>query len=161
MRKCVFLAGIAVLLLVGCKPTEKNYRAAYDAALNKRAQAQESLAAEGLITEDAPRRVTIDGKEFSVIDENIKVDSGDITLGPVLVAVARFKMPTNARAGADALRGKGYEAVAARAVGEKWYTIAGSFRDVGEAASFIGRFCRDNPGFQFIGLDGEPVIIRK
>ena len=149
------------MFLVGCKPTEKNYRAAYDAALNKRAQAAESVAADGLISDDAPRRIVIGGKDYSVIDENVKADSDDDTLGKVLVAVARFKMPTNARAGAEALREKGYGAVAARAMGEKWYIIAGSFPDVGEAASFIAGFRKDNPGFMFIGLDGEPLIIRR
>lgn len=37
----VISAAMAALMLVSCKPTEKNYKAAYDAALKKRAEVAE------------------------------------------------------------------------------------------------------------------------
>ena len=52
----VIAAGVLLLVAYGCKPTEKNYRAAYDAALAKRTKAAAELAEyPGLTDETTPR----------------------------------------------------------------------------------------------------------
>ena len=66
---------LAAVVLTGCKPTEKNYRAAYDAAVSKREKVNESLAADGLISEDAPRKQMIDGEEFYFAIDGVKAES--------------------------------------------------------------------------------------
>lgn len=158
-RKILLGVALAAVVLTGCKPTEKNYKAAYDAAVSKREKANESLAADGLISEDGPREHRINGDTYYMLNENLSVAAGEDALKPVNVAVAVFKMPTNARSGAASLKDKGYGARAAQAPGDKWYVIAGSFDSLDDAASFIKGFKTKNPDFQYIGL-GNPVIIR-
>lgn len=158
-RKILLGMALAAVVLTGCKPTEKNYRAAYDAAVSKREKVNESLAADGLISEDAPRKQMIDGEEFYFAVDGVKAEDETVAQRPVKVAVSVFKMPTNARSGAEALRAKGYQACAGKALGDKWYLIAGSFDSVADAAAFIREFKAKNPKFQYIGM-GTPVIIR-
>ncbi len=160
MKKSVLIAGIATIVLTSCKPTEKNYRAAYDAAVGKREKVAESLAADGLVSEDAPRSRVIDGDTLYFVNEVVKADDGATPLSAFNVAVGVFKMNTNARSGALAMKEKGYDARAARALGDKWYIIAGSFDNMDDTRAFIKRFRRENPQYPYIGLYGNPVIIR-
>ncbi len=161
MKKIIFMIALASVVLAGCKPTEKNYRAAYDAAISKRQSAEDSLAADGLVSTDGPRSRNIDGKDYYFLTETIKAAEGYETLKDVNVAVAEFKMPTNARSGVEALREKGYDARLAQGVCDKWVVIAGSFDSIKEATELIDEFRRKNPSYPYIGLGADaPVIIR-
>ncbi len=160
MKKVFVIAGIAAIALSSCKPTEKNYRAAYDAALNKREKVAETLAADGLLAEDAPKSQVVDGDTLYFVNEVIRVDDVASPLKPLNVAVGVFKMNTNARSGAAALKERGFDARAARALEDKWYIIAGSFDTVDETRAFIKRFREENPQYPYIGLNGIPVIVR-
>lgn len=161
MKKIIMIAAVAAIVLTGCKPTEKNYRAAYDAAINKRQSTEDSLAADGLISADGPRSRMINGESYYFLTETIKVEDGDDSLKQNNVVVAQFKMPTNARSGANSLREKGYDAKVAKGLGDKWFIVAGSFETLDEAAKFIKEFKSKNNQYSYIGLGvDEPVIIR-
>ena len=159
-RNIMIIAGIGAIALTACKPTEKNYRSAYDVAVNKREKAAEALAADGLVAEDAPRSQVVGGDTLYFVNEVLKVDDGSTPLKALNVAVGVFKMNTNARSGALALKDKGYDACAARALGDKWYILAGSFDTIDETRAFLKRFREENPQYPYIGLSGKPVIIR-
>lgn len=160
MKRILIAVGIVVIALTSCKPTEKNYRAAYDAAVSKREKTNESLAADGLISEEGPRIQVIAGDSLYFLNERLSVEDGAKPLKSLNVAVAMFKMNTNARSGASALADKGYDASVARASGDKCYVIAGSFDTLEETRGFIKRFRKENKSYAYIGLDGHPVVIR-
>lgn len=160
MKKTILCIGL-LTLLAGCKPTEKGYRQAYDAALAKRQQQIEnSLPVEGLISDEAPRQIAVGEKKYRVSDEGIRVEGSEKMQRGVYVAVSAFKMPTNARAEAEALRKEGYDANAARTISDRWYVVAACFDNVDAAAKFIDEFARKHPRWAYIGLEGEPLIIR-
>lgn len=169
MRKILIGCALCALMLASCKPTEKNYRSAYDVAISKKQAEQESLAADGLISENAPKPRYIDGDTLYFANEIISVDkdfapfkeSSPAELKGYNVAVGMFKMNTNARAGASALREKGFDAFPVKAVGGKWYIIGGAFENLDNARAFIKEFKTKNPQYPYIGLDGHPSIIRK
>lgn len=161
MKKTILAVGLLLLVLTGCKPTEKNYRQAYDAAIAKRQQqAEQSLPADGLILADAPRQINIGGKNYNVSNEGIKTAEDEVQLRKVCVAVAAFKMPTNAKAEAAALKKEGYPAVAAKTASDRWYVVASDFASVDEAAAFIEAFAKKHSSWPYIGLDGKALIIR-
>lgn len=178
MKRNLIIIAVGVLALTACKPTEKNYRSAYDIAVNKRQAEQQALDAEGLVSEDAPKPRYIDGDTLYFANEIIRMDEDfapykdakskvaaegtpvENPLKALNVAVGMFKMNTNARSGASDLRDKGFSAFPVRAQGGKWYIIAGSFDTLDSARVFIKDFTRRNPSFPYIGLNGRPVIIR-
>ena len=97
---------ITLLLAAGCKPTEKNYKAAYDVALGKRkaveAEMAEAAGGHEVISLDGPRRITAGGVEMNMVSEFLRMADKDEPLpSPALryrVAAGRYRMPTNARA---------------------------------------------------------------
>lgn len=174
MKKYLIIIAVGALALTACKPTEKNYRSAYDAAISKRQAEHDALEADGLIAEDAPRPIYMDGDTLYFANEIIEIDTDFAPLkngnandsqAPSLkalnVAVGVFKMNTNARSGASALREKGFDAFPVKSLGDKWYIIAGSGANLDEARAIIKDFKKKNPDYPFIGLGGHPVIIRK
>lgn len=169
MKKILIACAVCALMFAACKPTEKNYRAAYDVAIAKKQAEQESLSADGLVAEDAPKARYIDGDTLYFANEIITVDkdfapfkeSGAADLKALNVAVGVFKMNTNARAGATALRSQGFDAFPVKAMGGKWYIIGGSFDNLDGARAFIKEFRAKNPDYPYIGLNGHPVLIRK
>lgn len=161
MKKIILVLGVVLVVLTGCKPTEKNYRSAYDAAVAKRekATADANLPAD-LILEDGPKKEKIGDLEVATLNERLSpVDNGD-ALGMVNVAVAQFKMPTNARSGAEALKEKGFQARVVKATGGRYFLLAGSYADFDAALECAARFRKAYPDYPYIGFQGEPVFIR-
>ena len=161
VRKLFFVAALSAVVLAGCKPTEKNYREAYDAAVARR---EKSLAdagddAVGLTTDDGPRTVVVDGDTLHILSRRLSPADGGGALHPVNVAVGEFSMNTNARSGAESLASRGYASRVARGEGDRWYTIASGFDNEEDARAFVRTFRRRNAGYVYVGLPG-PVIIR-
>ncbi|MDE7412268.1 MAG: SPOR domain-containing protein [Muribaculaceae bacterium] len=165
MKKELIILGASLLLLVGCKPTENNYRSAYEAAKNKReaANAEAMMPATGLLSDDGVMRKVVDGDTVYVSRDRLRRDSvSSRILNTYNVAVGVFKMNTNARAQAAALREAGYkDAIAVETTGDRWYTIAGCFPSLGDAQTFIKDFMAKNKDYPFIGLPASPVIVSK
>lgn len=158
MLMAVVLCGITA-----CKPTEKHYREAYDAALRKRqiAEAEQMLPARGkLLSDEGPQMRVLDGDTLFVTREQLRTEDGTPLPFPWLVAVGVYKMSTNARSNAAALREEGYaEAMALRAADDRWYTVAAGAFSLDSVRPLAARFRDAHPGYPYIGLPGAPVLI--
>ncbi len=156
------------LLLIGCKPTEKNYQAAYEVAQNKKkAEAATdpdmALPATGLQRLDAPRTVEVDGENLNVKHIFIKyAGKGEAPLiDRYNVAVAKYKMPTNALAQTEDLVAAKYNAFPVEGNDGYFYVIGGSFPTLSEAALFVKTYKKTHQPSQLVGMDGEPLVIEK
>ncbi|MDE6537656.1 MAG: SPOR domain-containing protein [Muribaculaceae bacterium] len=162
--KLISLLLFAVVIMTGCKPTEKNYRQAYEAAKQKReaANAEAMIPATGVMTDEGVTRKVVDGDTLFVTRDRLSRtgESAD-KIRPYNVAVGVYKMNTNAKAQAKDLTEKGYDAYAVETTGNRWFAIAGSFDTLSEARVFINDFKKKNPGYPYIGLPGAPVIAGK
>lgn len=103
-------AVMAALLLASCKPTEKNYKAAYDAALEKReaAMREQMIPTTGLMSDDGPQMRVVEGDTVYVLREALRRGEPSRKVGGWSVAVALYKMETNARANVENLVSEGY-----------------------------------------------------
>lgn len=155
-------AAAAALIFVGCKPTEKNYKAAYDAALAKREAAvkEQMLPASGMLSDDGPQLRMLHGDSIFVLRDRLRKESGERFDGKWIVTVGMYKMSTNARAMADDLRAKGLTgADVARASGGRFFTVAAEASSLDSAAMAAKDFRSRFPGFSYIGLPGSPVLV--
>lgn len=155
---------MAALMLVGCKPTEGNYRSAYDAAKARReAAAREQMRpATGLQSDDGPQRKIIDGDTVYVLRDRLWLaQEGNVRLQARWgVAVGMFKMDTNAKAGAANLAEQGWDgAQAVRAQNAVHYTLADTAASLDDAIRISKTFRARFPDYPYVGLPGAPVLI--
>lgn len=163
----ITLVGAIALLAISCKPTEKNYQAAYDVAQKKKkvetTDADMVLPAGGLQRLDAPRTVEVAGEKLNV--KHIFIKYAGKGESPVIerynVAVAKYKMPTNAIAQTEDLIARKYTAFPVEGNDGYYYVIAATAPTLEEAASFITSYKKSNAPEQLVGLDGEPLVIEK
>lgn len=137
-------AALVALTLIGCKPTEKNYKAAYDAANAKREQAaaEQMRPATGLLSDDGPQMKVVEGDTIYVDRQRLRDLDGKTMTGKWAVAVGVFKMDTNAKASVEAMKQKGFsDAAVAKVGGQRFYVML--------------RQCRD-PRFRHHLLEGVP-----
>ena len=107
---------MVALMFVGCKPTEKNYKAAYDAALARRQEAakEQMRPAPGVLR-------VVEGASVYVLRERLRLLDGTRLPGKWSVCVGVFKMDTNAKAAVEDMRAEGYmDAVVAKASGSPY-----------------------------------------
>ena len=168
-RKRIFIRVLSVIclgaLFVGCKPTEKNYQAAYQAAQNKRkadaaVDPDMAIPAKALQSFDAPRTKEVDGEQLRLKRFFIKyIGKGDAPeIGRLNVAVAKYKMPTNVIAQTEDLRASGLNAFPVEGSDGSFYVIAGSFPTYEEVSGFIKEYKKKHPASSVVGLDGEPLV---
>lgn len=156
-------AAFVALMFVGCKPTEKNYKAAYDAAQLKREQAaaEQMRPASGLLSDDGPTMKVIDGDTIFVTHERLRLPDGERPEGVWGVAVALYKMSTNANATVSDLKAAGIpEAIYLKSPQGKHYALAALVATLDSARSVAAEFKSKFPDYPYIGLPGAPVIIR-
>ena len=166
MKKTCFLLSFLfaiVLILPSCKPTEKGYKSAYDAALGKRQAAMADIDVEipqGKIQQvDGPQLREVDGKNVYVINKRISpAQAGEKLPGSYNVAVGSYKMITNASAQSQALADEGFEAFPAKDAEGTYYTIAASLHSLSEAVAFCESY-KSNKNRVYVGLPDSPVII--
>lgn len=176
--KYLIVAVLALLLVsTSCKPTENNYRTAYAAATQNRGKQQEldrdlGIPEEGLLNEDGPRKVTLDsvsvkvGRDFlSVVGDDRHVDKKE-QIPPCpkfvqryVVVVSKYKMSTNAHAQSADLRRQGLESVVMKNRQGDYFVTCGSGRDLMEAAGIKNDFENRYKTYNYVGLEGSPVII--
>ncbi len=155
-------------IITACKPTEKNYQQAYDAAQRKREAVDLNQVADAdghkVIGFDAPQSVTVGSRTMNVIsaftkpiDETPSQSSHQM----YMVAVGKYHMPTNARAQAATLVEQGFEDAHAVTDGkDNYYAVVGGFNSLPDAAECVEKLEKNYmPGF-FIGLSGQPLLIR-
>jgi len=156
---------LMALTVTSCKPTESNYRAAYDAAQEKRKAAADAdmyLPAGGLQTIDGPSIRVVNGDSVYVTSERLRFEGGmENEMRRWSVAVAKYKMPTNCSSQTGNLLSEGYKSFFVRNSEGAYYVIAGSFETLGEAASFAHKYALGKKPSVFVGLPQAPVIIGK
>lgn len=153
-------------MLWGCKPTEKGYRQAYEAAKSKREQAdpEEDLLTGGhkLLSMESSNWKVVAGDSLQVQHMRLKpMDSeGWPQSGPYRLAVAMFKMTTNANSMLEDLRRGSLRPVIATDGKDTYYLIAGSATYADSLGNVLTTFRKENPGFQYIGLtQGKPLVV--
>ncbi|MDE6772285.1 MAG: hypothetical protein K2J49_06770 [Muribaculaceae bacterium] len=165
--KTIPMLMLLALASTSCKPTESNYRAAYDAAQQKRkasddANADMSLPAGGLLTIGGPAIKVVNGDSVFVTSERIRFEGGlENEMRKWNVAVAKFKMPTNCAAMTENLFSEGYKSFYVKNTEGAYYVIAGSFDTLEEAALFAHDYASKKNPAAFTGLPDSPVIIEK
>lgn len=166
-KTVIVLLMLASVALVGCKPTEKNYKSAYDAAVNKR-QASETLDSDlgipgGKLQQvDGPATRVVNGDTVYVTVQHLKfVDGVEHEMHRYNVAVCAYKMKTNCAAMVSDLFSKGYQAFGVQNSEGMFYVIAGSFNTLDEAAAFDRSFRTKETQHVYSGLPSAPVIIEK
>lgn len=165
--RTILLLLILVSTLAGCKPTEKGYQQAYEAAKSKREQKDpdEDLLTGGhkLLNEEASNWRVLDGDSLQLQHKLIKPlkDSKWPQSGPYRLAVAMFKMTTNANSMLEDLKkGRRLTPVIATDGKDTYYIIAGSATYVDSLGNVLSTFKKEHPGFQYIGLSpARPVIL--
>lgn len=147
---------------VACKPTEKGYKAAYDAALGKREAVKSEITGDmlegSLQQEDGPQLEEIDGVKVYLLNQRIKPNDDSTLPGEYNVAIGCYRMITNCRSQAEKLQTEGYEAFPAKNNEGDFYTIAGSFSTLQEAVAFYRNY-QSKKDKTYVGLPQAPVII--
>lgn len=159
---CTLLA-----FMIGCKPTEKGYKTAYDAAKSKREQVDpdEALLTGGhKLLDESSSNWKVLGKDTLQLQHLLlrpMEDSQWPQSGPYRLAVAMFKMNTNAKSMLKDLSGKGsLKPIIASDGKDRLYIIAGSATYADSLAQVLSTFRREHPDFQFIGLTPpQPIIL--
>ena len=154
-------------MLYSCKPTEKGYRQAYEAAKSKREQKDpdEDLLTGGhkLLSEEASNWRIIDGDSLQMVHKFLRPADGSKWphAGPNRLSVAIIKMTTNANSMlSDLKKGRGLTPIIATDGNDTYYIIAGSATYVDSLGNVLYTFKQENPGFQYIGLmPQQPVIM--
>ena len=149
--------------LVGCKPTEKGYKTAYDAALNKRQAAMADIdvkLSEGDFQQvDGAQLKEVDGVKVYVLNQRITpVDKDSSLPGNYNVAIGTYKMITNCRSQVADLKSEGFNAFEAKEPEGMYYSIAGSFDSLDEAVKFYQDY-KKGKNRVYVGLPSTPVII--
>lgn len=162
--KRIILPLLGIALLAGCKPTEKNYQKAYDKAHEaaERKAAEEKVSLSDLIETEHMGRFEIIGKDSVLVLNELTKPYGT-TLTPDGrkhgVAIAKFKMPGNAKRNVSDISGDYPEAFVATDGRENYFVVINRVAPLEETAECIKGFRLTHPDYPYIGLWGSPVVI--
>jgi hypothetical protein len=166
------MTAVAVALLLAtasCKTNETNYRAAYEAALQKRAQEEaddglDEAAHKALVhTSTAITRVATIGGVDSVVTTTrhmVVMLEGDSVAQPpqYSVAVAQFRQQFNAKAMCSRLRGEGFPDAYVCKTGDPIYIVSVCGDDDETAAAKLYDDIRRKSSISF--TQNYPMLIR-
>lgn len=155
-------AGLGLLMLAGCKPTEKNYKAAYDAAMARRAADEATMLADmpdmmAAIDMDAPRRVDV-GADTVLVKTKSLAPIDTFNMLPYNVTVAIYKMSTNAKAHSERLRQEGYNSYVLKDNEGQFYTVSEAFDSLEPTPASIRRYVETHKSDMYVGLPSSPVV---
>lgn len=166
MKKCL-LPLLLLLLLAACKPTEANYRSAYDAALAKR----NSVDPDADILYGNHKLASPLGAVPEVVgtDTILSLRAPATIINPSAeaegnryrTAVAFYRMERNAVDHARRLGLQGETGTAVAKLGdEKYLVIAHSAPSLAEGAAWTAAYMRSHPAGPWIGLTPpEPLLL--
>lgn len=153
-----------VIVLPGCKPTEKNYKAAYDAALAKRTYENNdpdlNLPSSGYQKIGGPERKKIGDRSYDYLFMRLKPLNEGAEMQQYNVAVSVYKMPTNCESQVKDLQSVGYSSFGAKSGDDRYYVIVGTYPTIEEAAACADEYMKGNKDAFYVGFAGGPVIIR-
>lgn len=164
MKQLYFISILLCLIsFPSCKPTEKGYKSAYDAALNKREAAKndilESSIDKTLQQDDGPQIRDIDGIQVYIMNRRLVPADFVMEMPDAYnVAIGQYKMITNCKSQAENLLSNGYHAFPAKDTEGMFFTIAGSFPTLSEAVKFYQDY-KKGKNRTYVGLPDSPVII--
>lgn len=158
---------IPVMLMSSCKPTEANYKSAYDAALQKRNQkdpdedilfgGHKQASSLGSVDQE------VGGSVMQVLYAPCDLIEPDsiASANHYRVAIARYRMKANALAHAERLSEEGGKGVAVAKLGdERFIVIAHSAPSLKEAGEWLVERMRTSPEGPWIGMiPPEPMIL--
>ncbi len=166
MRTGKFIIGIVLLMLaVGCKPTEKGYQQAYDAAKAKREyvdpDAELLTGGHKLLDENSTNWVALGTDTLQLQHFHLKPENGEAwpQTGPYRLAVAMFKMNTNSSSMLNDIKKGNLTPIAATDGKDRHFIIAGSATTADSLSQVLATFRKENPGFRHIGLTPEEPIV--
>lgn len=163
------IALLGFLLISGvatsCKPTEKNYRSAYDVANEKRERdnmereerSREMGLSEGMLN-DYPGVSIIGIGDSTVYSKHLNFQRAD-SVADYAVSVATFRMESNAGAMAADLNRDKWHGCRALKAQDLFYIIIGDVSQPEETLPVIDKFKKENPDWQYVGQPGPLVII--
>lgn len=165
MNRVILLSATLLLLLWvwSCKPTEDNYRAAYELAREKEHDGLEDEIYEKIRLEAMPEiqvvgndTIRIKVEPLSRVDEN---DKTSMLSNRYNVAVAQYKMLANAISHRDRLQTMGYEnACMLKNSDEVYYVVIAGVGTAEEAASIVNQYQKKYPG-QLVGME-TPIVLQ-
>lgn len=154
-----FAAGM--ICFTACKPTEAGYKAAYDSARDKRLAEQQEDAAlyGGMIRDGEPRWRYVGADSVQFVQQPLAPLEGDsLPVRNVNVAVASYRMPTNAKAHAQRLSNSGLDSRVLKTSGSSFLVIAAQYDSIAPAPTFIKEYMRRHPDDMYAGLSGRPIV---
>ena len=163
MKKYLLITGL-ILIMCGCKPTEKNYEAAYskayEAARQKAEAEQKGEDGVKLESIDGPRIEAVGNDSILVGKTRLKPFEADSIAeeGKYGIAIARYSMPTNARRHLQDVRKEYPNAFLATDGQQGYYVVIKRVPTVPEASDPIRIYKLSHPNDAFLGLDGEPAL---
>lgn len=162
MKKLFPILLLALTLFCGCKPTEKNYRNAYDkayeASQRRAAEMKSSTDGQTLESLDSPRSETVDGESVMIGRTPVKVYDGAPRKGAG-IAIARYSMSTNAIRHADDMTKDYPEAFVATDGDGSFYVVIETVPAIVEASGPIRNFRNSHPEYPYIGLEEGPLVV--
>lgn len=160
-----FALAFLILATASCKPTEKNYQAAYDRAFEaaqRRAQAQESSATGATLNSMEGIRTEVVGSDTLLVGGN-SVRPFETTIRPdgnsIGIAVANYKVPTNARRHLADLKKEYPDALIATDGEDNYYVMVKRVASLPDAADALRVFDLAHPSYSYLGLSGRPLLL--
>lgn len=150
MKKlCYFFGTLALLLCVACKPSEDNYKSAYDAAKQHQITG-DSLVDANLMNNQMPRSMVFGNDTLPVLTDYIRItanggaDTNQSAVKRYCVAVGKFKQVFNARSMRARLISQGYsEAIVLHNTTKDYFVIAASTNNHVEARKLLDSIAQD------------------
>lgn len=154
---CVSIAA----LFVGCKPTEEGYKQAYEIAKAKRNAAEADPYTGNLMMREGDPEWRILGNDSVLYKRQTlkRLDGDTLPYKPYNIAVAQYKMKTNAVAHAERLSESGYKSRVFNNSYGFYITIVAQLDNVGQVVPFIKEYMKSNPNGVYPGFPNRPVLM--
>lgn len=168
MKKVIIIISILfATLATGCKPTERNYQEAYEAAIRKKQIESEdkdlNIPGGKLESLDGPKQRDIGGDNFNIEAGWLKYIGDDeiFRISRYNVAVARYKMRVNCEAQIEDLKKEGYKSYILENREGYYFAVICGTDTLDEAAQAAKKYMTGKQGGVFVGLEGAPLILEK
>ena len=162
-RKSLYLLLSAPALLVAvaaCKPTEANYRAAYEASLAKREAQDAEMREFGIVLREGDPQWRAVGSDSILYRREplAALEKDTARMHPYNVVIASYSMPTNARAHAERLAGEGFKSRVLQNGDSRYYTVVAEFDSLPGVPAFVREYVSKHPRDMYSGLPGYPMV---
>ncbi|MCM1291533.1 MAG: hypothetical protein NC201_04920 [Prevotella sp.] len=159
-----YLLAALIFLLPSCKPTENNYKKAYEAAKAKRekdASDPDIIIPGGkLANDDSPKVESLDGVSYLIKYQPLKLIAGNAPLQQFNVAIASYKMTANATSHWERIKKQFPDAVLVQNPNEIYFVCIGGYSEKTSAVNALKDYMEKYPDAQYLGIDEMQPVIR-